>query len=137
MFTKSVAWYDAIYSWKDYKHEVRQLRLLIEQHAQRPIATLLDVACGTGQHLTSLKDRYAVEGLDLDPEMLTVARQRHPNVAFHQGDMRAFDLGRCFDVATCLFASISYCRGMAELEQTIKCMARHVNPGGLIIVEPF
>lgn len=137
MFTKSVTWYDALYGWKDYKREAQRLRLLIEEHAQRPTATLLDVACGTGLHLTYLKEHYAVEGLDLDPEMLHLAQQRHPSVAFHEGDMRAFDLARRFDVVTCLFASISYCRNTAELEQTINCMARHANPGGLVIVEPF
>ncbi|HKX16505.1 MAG TPA: class I SAM-dependent methyltransferase [bacterium] len=137
MFTKSVTWYDAIYSWKDYKREAQRLRLLVDEHAQRPVATLLDIACGTGQHLTYLKDHYAAEGLDLDHEMLNLARQRHPGIAFHCGDMRAFDLGRRFDVVLCLFASVSYCRDMAELEQAITTMARHVNPGGLVVVEPF
>lgn len=120
-----------------YKRESQRLKVLIEEHTQRPITTLLDVACGTGLHLVYLKDHYAVEGLDLDPEMLNLARQRHPDVAFHQGDMRTFDLGRRFDVVTCLFAAISYCRSNAELDLTITCMARHAKPGGLVIVEPF
>jgi ubiquinone/menaquinone biosynthesis C-methylase UbiE len=137
MFTKSVAWYDAIYSWKDYKRETQRLVLLMEQHVQRPLATLLDVACGTGQHLTYLKDRYAAEGLDVDAKMLELARQRHPDITFHEGDMRTFDLGRRFDAVTCLFSSIAYCRCIAELRQAVASMARHVNPGGLVVVEPF
>ena len=137
VFTKSVAWYDAIYSWKDYARETERLRRLMDQHARRPIATLLDVACGTGQHITHLKPRYAVEGLDLDPEMLSLARRRHPDVTFHQGDMRTFDLGRRFDAVTCLFSSIAYCRSPAELAQAVGSMARHTNPGGLVLVEPF
>jgi SAM-dependent methyltransferase len=137
MFTKSVAWYDAVYSWKDYKREAERLGLLIERHARRPIATLLDVACGSGQHLTYLKDCYAVEGLDLDPSMLDLARRRHPDVPFHRGDMRAFDVGHRFDAVVCLFASIAYCRSTAELGQAVECMAKHTNPGGLVIVEPF
>jgi ubiquinone/menaquinone biosynthesis C-methylase UbiE len=59
MFTKSVAWYDALYSWKDYEQEAERLRLFIDQHARRPVTTLLDVACGTGQHITFLKAHYA------------------------------------------------------------------------------
>jgi hypothetical protein len=46
MFTKSVAWYDAVYSWKNYEREAQRLRLLMAQHAQSTITTLLDVACG-------------------------------------------------------------------------------------------
>ena len=137
MFTKSVAWYDAIYSWKDYEREAERLRLLIGQYARRQVATLLDVACGTGQHITYLKAQYAVEGLDLDGEILGLARQRHPDVPFHRRDMQAFDLGRCFDVVTCLFASIAYCRSTTALAQAIRCMARHTKRGGLVIVEPF
>jgi len=68
-------WYDAIHSWKDYKRETERLVLLMEQHAQRPLATLLDVACGTGQHLSYLKVRYTAEGLDIDVKMLDLARR--------------------------------------------------------------
>jgi len=137
MFTKSVAWYDAVYNWKNYEREAQRLRLLMDQHAQSTITTLLDVACGTGQHITHLKPHYTVEGLDLDPEMLSLARRRHPDVAFHQGDMRTFDLGRRFDAVICLFSSIAYCRSTTELAQTVGCMAKHANPSGLVIVEPF
>lgn len=137
MFTKSVAWYDAVYSWKNYEREAQRLRLLMEQHAGRPITTLLDVACGTGQHITHLKPHYTIDGLDVDPEMLSLARRRHPDVTFHQGDMRTFDLGRRFDAVTCLFSSIAYCRSTVELARTVGCMARHANPGGVVIVEPF
>jgi SAM-dependent methyltransferase len=137
VFTKSVRFYDAIYSWKDYARESERLQLLLERHAQRSIRTLLDVVCGTGQHLAYLKRHYTVEGLDLDPEMLTVARERCPDVSFNSGDMRVFDLGRRFDAVVCLFSSIAYCRSPAELAQAIGRMATHTNPGGLVIVEPF
>jgi SAM-dependent methyltransferase len=138
VFTKSVAWYDAIYSRKDYAGEAQRLCVLIHRHAQRPIKTLLDVACGTGGHLVYLKDHYTVEGLDLDAEMLNLARRRLPDVPFRQGDMRTFDLGgRCFDAVSCLFGSIAYCRSAAELAQAIGCMAAHTNPRGLVIAEPF
>jgi len=35
---------------------------------------VLDVAYGTGLHLAYLKDQYTVQGLDLDPNMLKIAR---------------------------------------------------------------
>ena len=50
MFTKSAQWYDAIYAWKDYTREAERLHALIQQHARQHATTLLDVACGTGQH---------------------------------------------------------------------------------------
>lgn len=137
MFTKSAEWYDAIYAWKDYEREGERLHVLIQQHARRPAGTLLDVACGTGQHLSHLKAHYTVEGLDLDEKMLALARQRHPDVVFHRGDMVEFELGRQFDVVVCLFSSIAYTRSIPRLEQALSSMRQHVRPGGLVIVEPF
>lgn len=137
MFTKSAEWYDAVYAWKDYQREAERLHALIQQYARRPASTLLDVACGTGQHLPHLKAHYTVEGLDLDEQMLALARQRHPDVVFHRADMVEFELGRQFDVVVCLFSSIAYTKSFSRLEQALRSMARHVRPGGLVIVEPF
>lgn len=86
MFEKSSAYYDALYAWKDYVGEVDKLDGLIQRY--KPGATtLLDVACGTGHHLELLRDRYEVEGLDLDADLLEVARERNPGVTLHAGDM--------------------------------------------------
>lgn len=137
MFTKSAAFYDAVYSFKDYAQEAERVRAVIEQHAQRPCAELLDVACGTGAHLAFLRSHYRVEGLDLDPELLAVAGERNPDVRLHQADMRDFDLGHTFDAVVCLFSAIGYVRTKEGLQQAIGCMARHTRPGGLVLVEPW
>jgi SAM-dependent methyltransferase len=98
---------------------------------------MLDVACGTGKHLELLRDRYDVEGMDLDAGMLAIARERLPGVELHRGDFRSFDLGRRFDVVTCLFSSIAYAGDSGELRQAVAAMAAHMEPGGLLVVEPF
>ena len=69
---------------------------------------LLDVACGTGLHLSYLTYRFQVEGLDRDEQLLAIARQRNPEVPLHHADMVDFALGRTFDVVTCLFSAIGY-----------------------------
>jgi ubiquinone/menaquinone biosynthesis C-methylase UbiE len=137
MFRKTAQFYDAIYSWKDYRAESDMLHRLIRQHKRSPGNTLLDVACGTGGHILYLREHYAVEGLDLDAEMLAVARQRFPDVTFHQADMVDFDLGRQFDVVTCLFNSIGYVQTLPRLNQSVLAMARHLKRGGVLIVEPW
>src|SRR5688500_20084364 len=100
--------YDAIYfhTGKEYDAEVRQLGDIIEAH--RPGAgTLLDVGCGTGQHLARFRQQYRVEGADLDPGMLLHARARlGEDVPLHLGDMVDLDLGRRFDVVISLFSAI-------------------------------
>jgi SAM-dependent methyltransferase len=136
MFSCSARFYDALYAWKDYAAENVLLHALIE--ARVPGArTLLDVACGTGVHLAELQAWYAVEGVDLDPAMLEIARERLPGVPLHEGDMVTLDLGREFDVVTCLFSSIGYAVTRERLRETAASLARHVAPGGLLVVEPW
>jgi SAM-dependent methyltransferase len=136
VFSRSAHLYDAVYSFKDYPAEVARLERLID--ARVPGArTLLDVACGTGLHLVGLRERYEVEGADLDPQLLATARERLPGVPLHEADMPTLDLGRQFDVVTCLFSSIGYVRTAEGLERATAALARHVAPGGLLVIEPW
>ena len=137
MFDRSAELYDLVYGFKDYAGEARRIDELIRE--RRPDArSLLDVACGTGKHLAELGDRYPdVAGLDLDEGLLSVARERLPDVAFHHADMTSFDLGRRFDAVTCLFSAIGYAGTEDKLRAAIAAMARHLEPGGVLIVEPW
>jgi ubiquinone/menaquinone biosynthesis C-methylase UbiE len=98
---------------------------------------LLDVACGTGKHLEHLREYYQVEGLDISPELLEIARWRCPAVPFHKEDMKAFRLGRTYDVITCLFSSIGYVKLVEDLGKAVANMAYHLSPGGMLVVEPW
>ncbi len=137
MFTRSADLYDAICAWKNYADEVERLHAIIGAHKRSAGNALLDVACGTGKHLELLAERYQVEGLDLDRDLLAVARDRLPHVQLHQADMCDFDLGRRFDVVTCLFSAIGYARTVPKLQQALQAFSRHVAPGGVVIVEPW
>lgn len=137
MFTKSAHLYDAIYSVRNYPDEARRLKATIAAHKRSLGNTMLDIACGTGGHVPYLRDNFVYEGLDLDSQMLDIARERHPGIAFHQGDMVDFDLGRQFDVVVCLGRSIGSVKVVPKLEQAIATMARHLLPGGVLFVEPF
>jgi ubiquinone/menaquinone biosynthesis C-methylase UbiE len=136
MFTKSAQYYDALYHFKDYTAASRQLHDLIQQY--NPDArTLLDVCCGTGRHLESLRAFYDVEGLDINPELLEIAARRCPSIPFHQSNMTDFELGRTYDVVTCLFSSIGYAKSREGMEAAVLSMVRHLAPGGLLVVEPW
>jgi SAM-dependent methyltransferase len=136
MYQRSARFYDAIYGFKDYAAEADDLDRRIRA-ACPEAATLLDVACGTGGHLLELSGRYRCEGIDLSDDQLAVARERLPGVLLHTADMVAFDLGRRFDAVVCLFSSIGYVATVERLRAAIAAMARHVEPGGVLIVEPW
>ncbi len=139
VFTKSQAFYEAIYDarGKDYAAEAAWLHATIT--AANPRAKrLLDVACGTGAHLRYLRRHFAVAGVDADPAMIAIARERlGDDVPLHVARMEALAVEQPFDVVICLFGSIGYVADEAELHATIARFAAAVGPGGLVIVEPW
>ncbi|QIL76401.1 class I SAM-dependent DNA methyltransferase [Hymenobacter sp. HDW8] len=136
MFDKTADYYDALYHFKDYGVACDKLHKLIQ--SQLPAAkSLLDIACGTGKHLEYLSSHYYVEGLDLNPDLLNVAQKRCPNVLFHQADMTDFSLSKTYDVVVCLFSSIAYVRTLENLRKAVQCMADHLSPNGLLVIEPW
>jgi SAM-dependent methyltransferase len=136
MYRHEARLYDLEYAEKDYAGEAARLHELIQARSPRA-QTLLDVACGTGKHLEHLRAWYDAEGLDADGDMLAMAGERLGDLPLHQADMRNFDLGRRFDAVTCLFSAIGYMRNLAGLTEAVEAMARHLAPGGVLVVEPW
>lgn len=137
MYGKSARIYDLLYTGagiKDFAAEAEQLHAIVARESPGA-KTLLDVACGTGAHLELLRRRYSVEGVDASESMLEIARRRVPDVPLHRADMRTLDLGRTFDVVTCLFSSIGYVTDPEELRTTVGRIASHVAPGGVLILD--
>ncbi len=136
MFDLTIPYYDKIYAFKDYKAEAEKVDKLASRRTTTG-GSLLDVACGTGAHLVHLQEYFSVEGLDIMLEFLEICRIKLPGIPLYQADMVGFDLGKKFDVITCLFSSIGYVKTLDRLQQALNCMSRHLNPGGILILEPW
>lgn len=139
MYTQSPAYYDLIYrDLKDYGEECDKIERLLQRFAPRP-ERILDVGCGTGEHARRLTQDhgYLVDGVDIQPAFIEIARSKLPAARFEIGDMRDFQLGRTYDTLLCLFSSIGYTETLEGLEQALGCFARHLNPGGWLICEPW
>ncbi len=136
-FYELAPYYDAINDWKDYRREVDRLESLVRQLGAPPRASWLDVACGTGRHLEFLRRRHPVVGVDASRAMLRVARRRVPRDPLVLADMRTFRLDRQFDVVTCLFSAVGHLGSKSDVLRTYANFARHLNPGGVVVVEPW
>lgn len=97
--------------------------------------SVLEIACGTGNILEPLSNRYEVSGLDLSPKMLDIAREKLPGVHFYLGDMTSFELGKKFDVILCIFDSINHVLDFDQWESTFDRVKAHLNEGGVFIVD--
>jgi predicted TPR repeat methyltransferase len=77
MLSQTAQYYDTIYlAMKDYGAEAEKLTVFIHQYSRSTGNRLLDIACGTGLHLSYLKHQFQVEGLDLDEQLLGIHFRR-------------------------------------------------------------
>jgi SAM-dependent methyltransferase len=139
MFMETAELYDAIYgSFKNYAAEALAIAAIVRVWQPRA-TTILDVGCGTGEHAKHLWSAhgFSVEGLDIDPALLAIARAKLPALEFFTGDMAAFALGRQFDVVLCLFSAIGYLKIPERITAALTCFRQHLKPGGLVLVEPW
>ena len=137
MWKELAKYYDLIYEWKPYQQEAQKIHSLIQRHKKTSGNELLEVGCGTGNHIPHLKTHYSITGTDLNSDMLKVAKKKFPSVTFKKADMISFNLKKKFDVITCLFAAIGYVKTYQNFTKTIQRFAKHLKPGGVLIIEPF
>ena len=137
MFHELAPFYDRLLAGKDYRSETRRLEDLVHRYLRSDGREWLDVACGTGRHLELLRHKYSVTGLDRSAPMLAMARQRLPGIPLVRGEMQSFRLPGRFDVVTCLFGAIGNVTSFVGTQATIDNFARHLRPGGLLILEPW
>ncbi len=139
MFSKSAELYDKIYfEFKDYAAEAQKINdLLTSEHSSA--RTLLDVACGTGEHARILGDQHGfkVDGIDLDDKLISLAQRKNPEGNFCCADMVNFDLEKTYDVVMCLFSSIGYVKTLDRVTSALERFNAHTYEGGLILVEPW
>lgn len=136
MFEASSPYYDAIYTFKNYRSECNRIYQIIREH--NPMAkSLLSVACGTGEHDKFLKSDFEIKGIDLNETFLERAREKNPECKYEKMDMRDLKMDGGFDAITCLFSSIGYLASKEELVSAFKGMASLLSDKGILIVEPW
>ena len=124
------SWWSAQYA--SYLHNLRQFH-------GRPMASLLDLGCGSGQVVVRFANRVErVVGLDSNPHMLAIARKRWndlPSVSFVEGDIRTFALDAQFDAIICASDALNYALSPTELEQALVQIGQHLRSGGFFVCD--
>lgn len=138
--TDYAAAYDTLYEEKDYEGECNLIEHALAEHGAAGSRRILDLGCGTGNHVLPLARRgHVVTGIDRSSDMLARARAKAAKAAvavtFHQGDIRAIDLGSRFDIVLMMFAVLGYQQENADLKAALGTVRRHLEPGGLFVFD--
>lgn len=110
----------------------RVLNIILDSCGAVPPLTMLEIGCGTGTVLASLKDRQGLTltGSEIYLQGLRYARQRLPGVDFIQLDATnipfhdEYDIVGAFDVLEHIDAD----------EQVMREVAKALKPGGLFLI---
>ena len=128
--------YDLVYSW--YRDDL-EFYVALARRAGGPV---LEIGCGTGRILIpSLEAGAAIDGLDLEPGMLEVLRQKaaalelKPHV--YVADMRDFTMPRRYALITIPFRAFSHNLTIEDQLKTLRCCREHLEPGGRLVLNVF
>lgn len=94
---------------------------------------ILDAGCGTGRVAVELARRgFAVAGVDIDDEMISGARGKAPDLAWHQLDLATFDLRETFDAVVMAGNVLLFTAPGTEAAVVARCAA-HLSSGGALV----
>ena len=122
------------------KQECDFLEACFKRYGDGRIRRVLDIACGTGQHLLRLARRgYEVTGLDLSAANLAYVKGRAARSGLTpslvQADMADFRFDRPSDAAICLQDSQGHLLTNEQILSHFRAVARALRPGGLYIFD--
>ena len=90
---------------------------------------VLEIGCGGGDLLASLQPARGV-GVDFSPEMIRLARQRHPALDFVEMDAHDLDLGESFDY----IILSDLVNDLWNVQEVFKRIQPHCNPKTRVVI---
>jgi len=117
----------------EYAEYIGQVVAWLDRFGRRKYRTALDLGCGGGKSLYTLKNHYEVTGLDLSPQMLSLCAELNPGIPTICADMRQFDLERSFDVVF-VGDAISYIHSRHDLAQVLRNCHQHLADDGMAVL---
>ncbi len=133
-----LAWTDKILAPPDnYREEtsfyIKILNKILSKEMSKQPSTMLHLGCGAGAHDYHFKRYFQITGVDISEGMLTIARERNPQVKYIKGDMRAVNLNRKYDIVI-IPDSIMYMVTLTDLREAISNAVCHLKTDGALLV---
>jgi len=113
----------------------KSAKFIVKELKKFKVKTILELGCGTGLYLFPLKKAgFNIEGLDISKEMLDMAKKRG-KVKLYKGDMAKFNIKKKYDAVLNLNSSLILLKNHQEIDKSLKCSAKHLNPNGIMILD--
>lgn len=133
--------FDVIYKDKDYQAECDFLEKIFKRYSKKPIHKILDIACGTGNHIIPLAQKgFDVAAQDKSYDMLRIAKRKCRNknlkISFMGCfPMQQFNPKKKFDAVIAMFSSIDYVVKLKEVKKTFLNIHNCLRKNGLLVFD--
>ena len=96
-------------------------------------STALDIGCGSSGRFINvlIQNGFMPTGIDVSIEMISLARQHHPDVNFYMGDICTWELPQKYDLISAWDSTFHL--PIAEQKPVLKKMCDGLNPNGVVI----
>lgn len=128
--------YKALYPHRNQAQARDQVKALMGACSASPSWNIIDVGCGSGRHLQSLREAgfQKSHGIDLSPFLLQDAHAARLSVA--RADMRHLPFpDATFHLLTSFFTSFGYFATRDEDRSALREFCRVVKPGGFVFLD--
>lgn len=140
LYNELAKYYD-LFNFNDYQKQADFITSLINKYYIKKTLKrqkILDLACGTGEHIKLLNNNFLVEGADLNIGMIKIARKKNPKAIIKKRDLQQLQLPNThYDVIICLSGSIQYILSSKKLLLAFKTIYRSLKKDGLFIFDLY
>lgn len=130
LYTELAEIYEKMYAtFIDYKEEYLFYSRILKKYNKQSV---LELGSGTG-NLSRYFDENGFEylGLDLNKEMIEIAKRKNPSCNFMEGDMRNFKLQHPMESIIITGRSISYLLKNEDINSAFKNIHNNLKEGGI------
>ena len=118
---------------RKFNQEVTFLHDILKKHR---IKTVLDIGCGSGEHVNALQSLgYEISGVDISEQMVITAKKRFPHCKFEEADLLRYQSKTKMDGIICMFGTFNYLIEEELVGNSIKRIYDNLKPAGIAVFD--
>ena len=130
--------YDLLNTHKPYRREVAFLQKIynLTTGNSKQLSSVLDLGCGSAQHLVYFDNEVVKVGVDLSESMLAIAADKNiDNAHFCKADISEFKSEMQFDLVYSLFHVLSYQITNLKIQQLFQNIHNNLSREGVAVLD--
>lgn len=135
-YTKSYAEkYNNLYLLDQSHHQHTEYEIALVEYLLAEKESWLDVACGTGYHLNTVRSPVRKVGIDRSADMIEYATESsNGNIEYFVSDIKQSDLAEVFDLVTFFWIGYVHSNSVKDAVDTLEAASNRVDTGGSFLM---